>query len=87
MGNAPPSGWGQCLAALLAAQKLNNISELTLYGIATNGRSWKFGKLEGSTFTRDTRSFTLMHREELCGAIHFVFEQCQAQVLALSHSA
>ncbi|MGH7224269.1 MAG: hypothetical protein ACRELF_13645, partial [Gemmataceae bacterium] len=46
-------GWGQCLAALLAAQKLNNLPELTLYGIATNGLFWQFGKLEGATFTQD----------------------------------
>jgi hypothetical protein len=66
-------GWGQCLAALLAAQKMNDIPKLTLYGIATNGRQWEFGKLKGNTFTRDTRSFALMHLEELYGAVHFVF--------------
>lgn len=80
-------GWGQCLAALLAAQKLNDIPELTLYGIATNGRSWEFAKLKGNTFTRDLLPFSLRNVEELCGAVHFVFEHCQSQVLALSHSA
>jgi hypothetical protein len=80
-------GWAQCLAALLAAQKLNDLPELTLYGITTTGRSWEFGKLEGATFTQDTRSFAWSHREELCAALHFVFEQCQAQVLRLLRSA
>jgi len=83
----PERGWSQCLAALLAAQKLNNLPELTLHGITTNGRVWEFGKLEGATFTRDTRSFSLMHLEELCGALHFVFEQCRVQVLRLPRSA
>jgi hypothetical protein len=80
-------GWAQCLAALLAAQKLNNLPELTLYGIATNGRQWEFGKLQGSALLRDTRTFTWSHIEELCAALHFVFEQCQAQVLRLPRSA
>jgi hypothetical protein len=80
-------GWAQCLTALLAAQKLNKLPELTLYGITTNGRQWEFGKLEGSTFLRDTRAFTWSHTEEVCAALHFVFEQCQAQVLRLSRSA
>ena len=80
-------GWSQCLAALLAAQKLNNIPELALYGIATNGRSWEFGKLEGSTFTRDFLPFSLRNIEDLCGAVHFVFERCRSQLSSLSHSA
>lgn len=83
----PESGWGQCLAALLAAQKLNNLPELTLYGITTNGRFWEFGKLEGGTFTRDARSFSWSHLEEVYAALHFVFEQCQSQVLRLPRSA
>ena len=80
-------GWAQCLAAMLAAQKLNNIPELTLYGITTNGRLWEFGKLEGAKFTKDSRSFALMHLEELRGAISFVFEQCRSQLLRLQRSA
>jgi hypothetical protein len=80
-------GWGQCLAGLLAAQKLNNLPELTLYGITTNGRSWDFGKLEGTTFTREPLPFGLRNPEELCASLHFVFEQCQSQVLRLPRSA
>lgn len=83
----PERGWSQCLAALLAAQKLNNLPELTLYGIATNGRFWEFGKLEGGTFTKDTQAFVWSRVEELCAALHFVFEQCQAQLLRLQRSA
>lgn len=83
----PERGWSQCLAALLAAQKLNNLPELTLYGITTNGRFWEFGKLEAATFTRETQAFVWSHLEELCAALHFVFEQCQSQVLRLPRSA
>ncbi len=80
-------GWAQCLAAMLAAQKLHNLAELTLYGITTNGRFWEIGKLDGASFTKDTRGFALTHLEELCSAIHFVFEQCRSQVLRLPQSA
>ncbi|MHB1421689.1 MAG: hypothetical protein ACYC3I_00555 [Gemmataceae bacterium] len=80
-------GWGQCLAALLAALKLNNLPELTLYGITTTGLDWRCGKLEGATFTRDSRVFVWSRPEEVCAALHFVFEQCQSQVLRLPRSA
>lgn len=80
-------GWSQCLAALLAAQKLNDLPELALYGITTNGRTWEFGKLEGATFTKDPQAFVWSRPEDLCAALHFVFERCQAQVLRLPRSA
>jgi hypothetical protein len=83
----PEHGWSQCLAALLAAQKLNNVPELTLYGITTNGRFWDFGKLEGATFTREPLPFSLRNLSEVNSALHFVFEQCQSQVLRLPRSA
>jgi hypothetical protein len=73
-------GWGQCLAALLAAQKLNNLPDQVLYGITTNGRTWEFGKLEAATFTHERGSFTLRHLDELYAALHYVFEQCRLQV-------
>jgi hypothetical protein len=79
--------WAQCVAALLAAQKLNNLPELTLYGITTNRRSWEFGKLEDATFTKDTQVFVWSRPEELCAALRFIFEQCQLQVSRLPRSA
>jgi len=80
-------GWAQCLAAMLAAQKLNKVPELTLQGITTNGQFWEFGKLAGSTFTRDLRPFSLRNLEELWGVLHSVFEQCRVQVVRLPRSA
>jgi hypothetical protein len=74
-------GWGQCLAAMLAAQKLNQESELTVHGAVSNGRVWEFGKLHASSFTHDGRLFTLDDPGRLLGALHFIFTQCQHQVL------
>jgi len=72
-------GWGQCLAAMRAAQKLNDQPDEALYGICTNGRAWEFGRLRGDDFTQDTRLFSLENSDELAGALHFVMLQCRDQ--------
>ncbi len=76
-------GWGQCLAAMLAAQKLNADPDLTIFGIVTNGRSWEFGKLISSQYTRHPTLFLLSELELLTGAIRQVLEECKQQVIAL----
>lgn len=43
-------GWGQCLAAMVAAQQLNGNPTLTVLGIVTNGQTWQFGQLIGNDF-------------------------------------
>lgn len=73
-------GWGQCMAAMLAAQKLNELTEPTLYGITTNGRVWEIGRLEATVLTRDERLFFLRNLDELCAALNYIFEQCRLQV-------
>ena len=40
-------GWGQCLAELVAAQRINHDPARPVYGIVTDGELWKFGKLVG----------------------------------------
>src|SRR5207249_6154452 len=62
-------GWGQCLAALLAAQRINKTPRQTLYGIATNGRSWEFGNLQDQQFTQDLRAYGLADLDQLCAAV------------------
>lgn len=76
------AAWAQCLAAMLACQKLNQES-LTIYGIATTGLVWEFGKLEGNLFTRDPRSYTISTPEVVYGLLDFVFAQCEAQLTAV----
>ncbi len=77
-------GWGQCLAAMFAAQKLNDLPEQTIYGITTNGQVWQFGQLHTDVFTQDPRSFTLEDVDRLGAALHFVFTQCRDQVTDVS---
>lgn len=73
-------GWGQCLAAMLAAQKLNDAPDPTFLGITTNGRGWEFGQLQGDVFTQDLRPFSLQDLDGLSAALHFVMIQCREQV-------
>jgi hypothetical protein len=80
-------GWGQCLAAMLAAQKLNQFPEQTVYGITSTGRFWEFGKLEGTVCTRNQRPYILEDLEQLCAALHYVFDQCRQQLVGQPCSA
>jgi hypothetical protein len=62
-------GWGQCLAEMVAAQRLNGTPELAVYGIVTDGEIWQFGRLVGSVFTRNLSRVTIDRVEEVFGAV------------------
>ncbi|WP_394794970.1 hypothetical protein [Armatimonas sp.] len=67
-------GWGQCLAELIAAQKLNDNPSLPVFGIVTDGELWKFGKLIGTEFVLETTSYTLTDLPELFGVLLHILE-------------
>ncbi len=67
-------GWGQCLAELVAAQKINDDASIVVHGIVTDGELWKFGKLMGNTFTSNIEGYTVGDLPKLFGAINYVFE-------------
>lgn len=67
-------GWGQCLAEMVAAQRLNGNAECTVYGIVTDGEIWQFGKLVDSIFTKNRSRLTIDHLEEVYGAVFGVIE-------------
>lgn len=74
-------GWGQCLAELVAAQKLNgNSMEPALFGIVSNGEIWEFGKLVGAQFTKNSDSYVLKELDQLAGVLNYLFEQSVLQV-------
>jgi hypothetical protein len=76
------AAWGQCLAAMLAAQKLNAPAHQTIFGGVSNGRVWYFSKLEASQMTQDPRAFTIDDLTELFGALNFLFQSAKAEALA-----
>jgi hypothetical protein len=67
-------GWAQCLAELVAAQKLNGESARPVHGIVTDGKLWEFGKLIETTFVKNIESYTIDHLSHLCDVLNFVFQ-------------
>ena len=67
-------GWGQCLAELVAAQKINDDADFPVYGIVTDGTLWQFGRLIGDTFTQNRTDFALANLLMLFGAVDSVFK-------------
>lgn len=66
-------GWGQCLAELVAAQKINADTDFPVYGIVTDGKLWEFGKLTKNMFVRNTEGYTIHHLAKLFGAVDYIF--------------
>ncbi|MDM8527164.1 hypothetical protein QUF58_03030 [Anaerolineales bacterium HSG24] len=73
-------GWGQCLVELIAAQKLNDSSAETVFGVVSNGLTWEFGQLIQDVFTKHIKTYSLQSLDELFAALNHVFEQCRLQL-------
>jgi hypothetical protein len=73
-------GWAQCLAELVAIQKINADDETPVFGIVTDGERWQFGKFEKNLLTRHASSFVVDDLPELFGALHFIFQSISANV-------
>jgi hypothetical protein len=79
--------WGQCLAAMLAAQKINTSPDHTIYGVATNGRSWECGRLQGDLFEQDPRAWGVEDIDSLLGTLNYLMVQCCNQIDRLTPAA
>ncbi|MBD2196180.1 MULTISPECIES: hypothetical protein [Calothrix] len=73
-------GWGQCLAEMLAVQRINNEPKNTVFGIVSNGAVWQFGKLNLDIFTQNKTFYTIQDMERLFAAVNYVFQQCELQL-------
>lgn len=67
-------GWGQCLAELLAAQKLND-DVAPVYGVVTDGNLWQFGRFSGRSLQKNKRSYTIDDLPQLFGSLEFIMQQ------------
>lgn len=72
-------GWAQCLAEMVAAQRLNDELEIVIFGIVSNGTDWEFGKLETTVFTRNYNRYLIQYLDKLFAAVNYVFQQCELQ--------
>ena len=70
-------GWGQCLAELIAAQKIKGDPDTPVCGIVTDGTLWQFGRLDGDAFIQNRTNFTLDNLPVLFGAVNSVFKAVQ----------
>ncbi|HBE17386.1 MAG TPA: hypothetical protein DDW51_07175 [Cyanobacteria bacterium UBA11367] len=73
-------GWAQCLAEMIAAQRLNEELQVTIFGIVSNGKDWEFGRLEGTIFTRNSNRYLIQELDKLFAAVNYVFQQCEMQL-------
>ena len=73
------AGWAQCLAEMIADQKLNQ-TPITIFGIASNGDRWQFGKLEANVFTRNITFYSIQNLDALFVAVNYLFQQCEVQL-------
>lgn len=65
--------WGQCSAAMLAAQRLNQTPDVPVYGVTTNGGSWQFGVLLGRELTVDPNATSTSTLDVLSQRLHAAF--------------
>jgi hypothetical protein len=69
------SGWGQCVAEMVAAQIYNRNRERAIpviYGCVTSGRLWQFFKLEGDRITIDPNNYSLMPVQKILGILQWI---------------
>jgi len=73
-------GWGQCLAEMIAVQRINNNSDQDVFGIVSNGKIWQFSKLTLDVFTRNKNLYAIQDLDKLFAAVNYIFQQCDLQV-------
>jgi len=73
-------GWGQCLAELVAAQKINGDASLFVHGIVTDGKLWEFGKLTEDIFVKNIAGYTVDDLPNLFGALHFILQSSSTAI-------
>jgi len=73
-------GWAQCLAEMIAAQRLNDELQVTIFGIVSNGKRWEFGKLENENFMHNQAFYTIQEIDRLFALVNYVFQQCEIQL-------
>jgi hypothetical protein len=71
------SGWGQCTAEMIAAQRFNsdNGQEIpTIYGSVTTGTQWQFLKLTGKNLTIDVTEYSLDPLDRILGIFKWMVD-------------
>jgi hypothetical protein len=72
-------GWGQCLAELVASQKINGSADIAVHGIVTDGKLWEFGRLSGDIFIKNIQSYTVDTLPVLFGVLNTLFKSAAGE--------
>jgi len=78
-------GWGQCLAEMIACQKLNDQPDQTVFGIVSTGLTWEFAKLQRQIFTKDLYTYSISDLPRLLGLLDFVMTECEKELQLYNH--
>jgi hypothetical protein len=73
-------GWGQCLAELLASQKLNENTKMPVYGVVTDGETWHFGKLIEDLFIKNESIFAINNLKEIFGSLNYIIRESTSYI-------
>ena len=73
-------GWAQCIAQMLACQKLNNNPNVIIFGIVTTGKQWEFAKLEANIITKNEFGCDIYSLEELVAILDFLLGEAKKQL-------
>ena len=73
-------GWGQCLAEMVAVQRINDDFVSDVYGIVSNGKVWQFGKLNADLFTRNKDLYLIQDLDKLFAAVNYIFQECELKI-------
>jgi hypothetical protein len=68
-------GWGQCIAEMVAAKKLNEIKDRQIeyvYGVVTSGSLWHFFQMQGELVSLDPVEYSLSPIEKLLAILNWM---------------
>jgi hypothetical protein len=74
------SGWGQCLAELVAAQRLNDSPKMPVYGVVTDGEMWHFGKLIEDLFLKNENVIAISELRKIFGAMNYIIRESTSYI-------
>jgi hypothetical protein len=75
------SGFGQCMAEMVAAQMYNRNKQkpvIAIYGCVTTGSIWRFLKLEGNTISLDSTEYYVDQLAKILGIFIAALSQNQS---------
>lgn len=77
------AGWGQCLAAMLACQKINTADQtldnkaIPVHGIVSTGEVWEFARLDAQTLRKYPAPLSIANPQQLAGVLDYIFTECE----------